>query len=847
MHGTTMIFLVGMPLPVGVRATTSSRCRSVPATSCSRGSTCSGSGCSLLGGLFIYSGFVLGGAPNGGWFGYTPLTSTPITGGALPGHGPDFWAVGLVMLGIGSMTSGDQLHRDDPQHARAGHDAHAHAGVRLDDAGHRVPHACSRCPLVTAALIMVFFDRNFATNFFVAAAGGDPLLYQHLFWLFGHPEVYILILPGMGIVSEILPVFSRKPLFGRSVVIFSGIAIGFLGWGVWAHHMFATGLGPVATTAFGLSTMLIAIPTGVKIFNWLGTVWGGSLRLNTPMLFSLGFIAMFTIGGLSGVTHSIVPADTQQTDTYYVVAHFHYVLFGGLVFAIFGGFYYWWPKFFGRMLDDKIGKVNFWLMLIGFNLTFFPMHILGLQGQPRRTYRYASGMGWDLGNQLATIGAFIIAALGAGVLRQHHHDARSAARWPSADPWDGRTLEWSIPSPPPEYNFAEIPEVHAARRLLAPQVHRGRGGSSRPTPGRRRRSRRESGGRDRDIRAGLDRCRRRRAGPSEHPYAVAVLLPTRGGGGPAVLGLRARSGRSCGSSRGWSSSSSARSPGGSNRPPRRSTPSRDLDGCAMTAAISTVPGRRSVWRSVVIPSEHGGWGLTLEPALLGILVAPSLAGLASACAALLAFVARTPLKIVLVDGHRHRRFERTRAAALAAAVELLIFCVLVAGVAIVADARAFVPLAVAVPLFAVELWFDARSRGRRLVPELCGAVGISVVVAVIVLLDDQSASLAAALWTLLAAHAIASVTFARGQVLRLRSGASSTTASDVAQLLGVVIAIVAWLVDPEAAVGALCVVAVIGAQFAWSRGPVRRARVVGFWQLGFGLAIVVGTAVGVWT
>ena len=296
-------------------------------------------------------------------------------------------------------------------------------------------------PAVTAALIMVFFDRNFSTNFFVAAAGGDPLLYQHLFWLFGHPEVYILILPGMGIVSEILPVFARKPLFGRSVVIFSGIAIGFLGWGVWAHHMFATGLGPVATTAFGLSTMLIAIPTGVKIFNWIGTVWGGSLRLNTPMLFSLGFIAMFTIGGLSGVTHSIVPADTQQTDTYYVVAHFHYVLFGGLVFAIFGGFYYWWPKIFGRMLDDKIGKVNFWLMLIGFNLTFFPMHILGLAGPAAPHLPLRVGMGWDLGNQLATIGAFVIAFVGAGVPRERLQDAPSGVRWRA--PTRGTAARWS--------------------------------------------------------------------------------------------------------------------------------------------------------------------------------------------------------------------------------------------------------------------------------------------------------------------------------------------------------------------------------------------------------------------
>jgi cytochrome c oxidase subunit 1 len=313
-------------------------------------------------------------------------------------------------------------------------------------------------PPVTAALIMVFMDRNFHTNFFNAAAGGDPLMYQNLFWIFGHPEVYILILPGMGIVSEILPVFSRKPLFGYSIVVFSGIAIGFLGWGVWAHHMFASGLGPVAVSAFGLSTMLIAIPTGVKIFNWLATVWGGAVRLRTAMLFALGFIAQFTIGGLSGVMHSIVPSDTQQTDTYFVVAHFHYVLFGGLVFAVFGGFYYWWPKVFGRLLNEKMGKLNFWLMVIGFNLTFFPMHFLGFEGQPRRTYTYPSGMGWDTLNLLATIGAFIIALSVLVFLVNVIYTARRGEK-ASSDPWDARTLEWSVSSPPPEYNFAVVPVV----------------------------------------------------------------------------------------------------------------------------------------------------------------------------------------------------------------------------------------------------------------------------------------------------------------------------------------------------------------------------------------------------
>ncbi len=459
MHGTTMVFLMGMPLAVAfgnylIPLQIGARDVAFPRLNAF------GYWVVLFGGIFIYSSFVLGGAPNGGWFGYTPLTSSPMSLGALPGRGPDFWTVGLIMLGIGSTTSAVNfivtiLNMRAP-------------GMTLM----RMPVFCwmmlvvafltvFAMPIVTVALTMVWWDRNLLSNFFNAAAGGDPLLYQHLFWLFGHPEVYILILPGMGIVSEILPVMSRKPLFGYSVVIFSGIAIGFLGWGVWAHHMFVTGLGPVAVSAFGLSTMLIAIPTGVKIFNWLGTVWGGSIRLNTPMLFSLGFIAMFTIGGLSGVLHSVVPADTQQTDTYFVVAHFHYVLFGGLVFAIFGGLFYWFPLVYGRFMNEKLGKVTFWLVLIGFNLTFFPMHILGLEGQPRRTYRYAEGMGFDGLNLAATVGSFII-AVAVLLLLTNILVSRRHGKVAPHDPWDARTLEWSVSSyPPPEYNFEEIPHVEA--------------------------------------------------------------------------------------------------------------------------------------------------------------------------------------------------------------------------------------------------------------------------------------------------------------------------------------------------------------------------------------------------
>jgi cytochrome c oxidase subunit 1 len=315
-------------------------------------------------------------------------------------------------------------------------------------------------PIITVAIFMLIFDRQFGTAFFEASGGGDPVLYQHLFWLFGHPEVYILILPAMGIVSEVLPVFSRKPLFGYAAVVFAGIAIGFLGFGVWAHHMFASGIGPITQAAFGLSTMTIAIPTGVKVFNWIATMWGGKLRFTAPMLFAIGFVAMFTIGGLSGVTHSIVPADWQQTDTYYVVAHFHYVLFGGSMFGIFAGLYYWFPKLTGRMYRERLAKYHFWLMFIGFNMTFGPMHYLGLIGMARRTYTYPAGIGLEFWNMVSTIGAFLIASSVLLFMANWINSRRRGAPAPN-DPWDARTLEWSIPSPPPEYNFGEVPTVHS--------------------------------------------------------------------------------------------------------------------------------------------------------------------------------------------------------------------------------------------------------------------------------------------------------------------------------------------------------------------------------------------------
>jgi cytochrome c oxidase subunit 1 len=320
-------------------------------------------------------------------------------------------------------------------------------------------------PVITVALFLLSFQRNFGARFFDVAAGADPLLWQHLFWIFGHPEVYILILPSFGIISEVLPVFSRKPLFGYPFVVFSGAAIGFVGWGVWAHHMFASGLGPVSVAVFSLTTMAIAVPTGVKIINWTLTMWGGKLWFTTAMKFAIGLIVLFTVGGLSGVTHSVAPSDTQQTDTYYIVAHFHYVLFGGAVLGIFSGFYYWWPKVFGKMLNEKLGSWNFWLMIIGLNLTFGPMHILGLQGQPRRMYRWTEARAGEgffnlaFWNMIASIGSFILAVGILMFLINVWVTWRNPKKAP-LDPWDARSLEWMTTNPPKEHNFDVIPTVH---------------------------------------------------------------------------------------------------------------------------------------------------------------------------------------------------------------------------------------------------------------------------------------------------------------------------------------------------------------------------------------------------
>ncbi|MFQ5522791.1 MAG: cytochrome c oxidase subunit I [Acidimicrobiia bacterium] len=480
MHGTTMVFLFVMPvsaafvnyllpLMIGARDVAFPRLNALSWW------------IFFFGGIFLYSTFFFGtslppegiggvtgnlaagggpgsfnflaDSPDGGWFGYQP-NAGPLYS---PGTAMDYWALGVQILGLASLISAvNFIVTIFNMRAK---------GMRLL----RMPVfvwmsmvvsflLLFSLPIIAVALFMVTFDRQFGSVFFAPVAGGDPILWQHLFWFFGHPEVYILILPAMGIVSEVLPTFSRKPLFGYSAVVFAGAAIGFLGFGVWAHHMFSSGITPVAQAAFGLATMTIAIPTGIKIFNWLGTIWGGRLKLTTPMLFALGFIGMFTIGGLSGVTHAVVPSDWQQTDTYYIVAHFHYVLFGGAVFGIFAGLYYWFPKLTGKLMNPKLGKTHFWLWFLGFNLTFAPMHWLGLQGMVRRTWKYAPEAGLEPWNLAVTIGAFII-TLGMLVFMYNWWHSRRHGEPSGLDPWDARTIEWTIPNPAPEYNFAVPPVV----------------------------------------------------------------------------------------------------------------------------------------------------------------------------------------------------------------------------------------------------------------------------------------------------------------------------------------------------------------------------------------------------
>jgi len=411
-----------------------------------------------LGGALMASGFfVSGGAAASGWTEYPPLS-----GAQFNGTGTDLWIMGLTLIGTSSIL-GSINFLVTIFKMRA-------PGMTL----FRMPIlvwtvlvtsvlVLMATPVLTSALVMLFIDRNYGGHFFDPANGGSAVLYQNVFWFYSHPAVYIMILPAMGIVSEILPVFSRKPLFGYKAFVFATVGIGALGFSVWAHHMFTT--GSVFLPFFSLMTFLIAVPTGVKMFNWIATLWRGKLSFDTPLLYATGFLTMFLIGGINGAFSAAVPVDFAIHDTYWVVAHIHYVLFGGSVFAIFGGIYYWFPKMTGRMLGEGLGKIQFVIMFIGFNLTFFPMHQLGLAGMPRRIADYASSTGWSELNLAATIGGFVIAFSLLPFFWNVLVSLRNG-KIAGDDPWGANTLEWATSSPPPPYNFDHLPEIRSERPVF---------------------------------------------------------------------------------------------------------------------------------------------------------------------------------------------------------------------------------------------------------------------------------------------------------------------------------------------------------------------------------------------
>jgi cytochrome c oxidase subunit I len=465
MHGTTMIFFVAMPLVFGfanylVPLMIGARDMAFPRLNAFS------FWITAFGGLLLYFSFIggnglygAGSAPDVGWFAYAPLTAKTFS----IGNSTDFWTLSLLASGIGSIGTAINLITTT---------------------------LCMRCPGMTlakmplmvwlslimaglvvlavsplsAAQIMLMIDRYLGGHFFDTQAGGSAVLWIHFFWIFGHPEVYILVLPAFGIVSEIVPVFSRKAIFGYGVMVVATIAIGFISMSVWAHHMFTVGMSSAANTFFVLSTMAIAVPTGIKIFNWLATMWGGKIHFLTPMLFCIAFVFQFLIAGLTGITLGAAPFNWQLSASYYVVAHFHYVIVGGILFALFAAFYYWFPKVTGRMCNEALGRLHFWLFLIGFHLTFDFMHVPGLLGMPRRIYTYEPGRGWDILNLIVTIGVFFQAAgvlIFAGNLIWSYFRGKPAG----TDPWDAWTLEWSTSSPPPVYNYAAIPVVRSRRPL----------------------------------------------------------------------------------------------------------------------------------------------------------------------------------------------------------------------------------------------------------------------------------------------------------------------------------------------------------------------------------------------
>ena len=464
-HGTTMVFLVGIPIVFGlanylVPLMIGARDLAFPRLNAF------GFWAFLFGGLLLYFSFLggdglygAGSAPDVGWFAYAPLTGRAFS----PGNSTDYWNLSILVMGFGTVATSINLIATTLTMRCRGMSLGRmplYVWMMLVVSG----MAVMALPPLSAAQIMLLLDRFLGAHFFDTQAGGSAVMWQHFFWFFGHPEVYILMVPGFAMVSEIIPVFSRKVIFGYPMVVAASLAIGFLSMTVWAHHMFAVGMGAPLNSAFAASTMLIAIPTGIKIFNWVATMYGGRIRFATPMLFACGFLFQFLCAGLTGIILSVVPFNWQLTDSYFVVAHFHFVLVGSLIFTIFGAIYYWFPKATGRRLSERLGRWHFWLFVVGFNLTFLPMHWAGMLGMPRRIYTYPADRGWDLWNLIASLGVPIQAA---AILIFVVNVVISLRRGERAgnDPWDAWTLEWTTASPPPPYNFETVPVV-ASRRPL---------------------------------------------------------------------------------------------------------------------------------------------------------------------------------------------------------------------------------------------------------------------------------------------------------------------------------------------------------------------------------------------